>query len=130
MRLARCWTPADQVLSSRVELAFDHRQIVADGVEHAREKLEHTALATAFCGEIFTISELQQVYEAVWAFDSIRGTSTARSRAHATSSSRTGRCGRRKPGVPPGSSGQALAEVLYPPMVRSANPPRKERTVQ
>ncbi len=38
--------------------------MVADGAERARVKLEHSALATAFCGETFTISELQQVYEA------------------------------------------------------------------
>lgn len=60
------WVPADAVLSGRRPLAFDHRQIVADGVERARGKLEHSSLATAFCGSTFTISELQQVYEAVW----------------------------------------------------------------
>lgn len=60
------WTPADLVLSSRVQLAFDHRRIVADGVERARRKLEHSALATAFCEPTFTIAELQRVYEAVW----------------------------------------------------------------
>jgi len=61
-----CWTPVDHVLSSQVELAFDHRKILTDGVERARAKLEYSALATAFCGPTFTISELQQVYEAVW----------------------------------------------------------------
>jgi 8-oxo-dGTP diphosphatase len=60
------WTRADDVLSARLELAFDHQRIVSDGVERARGKLEHSALATAFCGPTFTISELQQVYEAVW----------------------------------------------------------------
>jgi 8-oxo-dGTP diphosphatase len=63
---AASWRPVDGVLSGRPALAFDHRQIVTDGVERARGKLEHSALATAFCGETFTISELQQVYEAVW----------------------------------------------------------------
>jgi len=61
-----CWTPTDLVLSGRERLAFDHRRIVADGVHRARRKLEHTALATAFCGPTFTISDLQHVYEAVW----------------------------------------------------------------
>ncbi|MCC2278959.1 NUDIX hydrolase [Streptomyces sp. ET3-23] len=60
------WVPAEAVLSGELELAFDHRQIVMDGIERARTKLEFSALATAFCGELFTIAELQQVYEAVW----------------------------------------------------------------
>ncbi|WP_326811387.1 NUDIX hydrolase [Streptomyces scopuliridis] len=60
------WVPAEAVLSGEVGLAFDHRQIVTDGIERARTKLEFSALATAFCGELFTIAELQQVYEAVW----------------------------------------------------------------
>src|ERR1700733_13398717 len=58
-----CWTPVDHALCGELKLAFDHWHIVVDGVEHARAKLEHTSLATAFCGQVFTISELQQVYE-------------------------------------------------------------------
>jgi 8-oxo-dGTP diphosphatase len=61
-----CWKPIEGVLSGRLKLAFDHQQILTNGVERARTKLEHSALATAFCDETFTISELQQVYEAVW----------------------------------------------------------------
>lgn len=60
------WVPVELVTSGRVKLAFDHHQILLDGLERARTKLEHSALATAFCSEIFSISELQQVYEAVW----------------------------------------------------------------
>lgn len=60
------WQPADKVLSGNLPLAFDHRRIIEDGVERARAKLEHSALAAAFCGETFTLSELQEVYEAVW----------------------------------------------------------------
>ncbi|HEV7949149.1 MAG TPA: NUDIX domain-containing protein, partial [Glaciihabitans sp.] len=63
---AASWKPVDEVLSGHLKLAFDHRQIITDGVERARTKLEHSALATAFCDETFTLSELQQVYEAVW----------------------------------------------------------------
>ncbi|GAA0452375.1 NUDIX hydrolase [Actinoplanes capillaceus] len=60
------WIPTDRALSPDTKLAFDHRRIVADGVERARTKLEFSALATAFCPPLFTISELQEVYEAVW----------------------------------------------------------------
>ncbi len=60
------WMRADDVLAARLGLAFDHQRVVADGVERARRKLEHSALATAFCGPTFAISELQQVYEVVW----------------------------------------------------------------
>ncbi|MFK3979117.1 NrtR DNA-binding winged helix domain-containing protein [Micromonospora sp. NPDC050397] len=60
------WTPVARALSGDIRLAFDHEQILTDGVDRAREKLERSALATAFCGPTFTIAELQDVYEAVW----------------------------------------------------------------
>ncbi|GIF03686.1 NUDIX hydrolase [Actinoplanes siamensis] len=56
------WVPVEEAK----DLAFDHDQILADGLERARDKLEYTPLATAFVGTDFTISELRQVYAAVW----------------------------------------------------------------
>ncbi|KZM71194.1 NUDIX hydrolase [Nocardia terpenica] len=62
---AAIWS-VDQVLADRGRLAFDHRRILADGVERARAKLEYTPLATAFCGREFTVADLRRVYEVMW----------------------------------------------------------------
>lgn len=58
------WIPCEDL--DRLRLAFDHAQILSDGVERARAKLEYTPLATAFCGTEFTVGQLRAVYEAVW----------------------------------------------------------------
>jgi 8-oxo-dGTP diphosphatase len=47
-------------------LVFDHDEILADGIERARAKLEYTPLATAFCPPEFTVAQLRRVYEIVW----------------------------------------------------------------
>lgn len=60
------WVEVDQLLRSRSSIAFDHAQILRDGVDRARSKIEYTPLATAFCPREFTIAELRRVYEIVW----------------------------------------------------------------
>lgn len=57
------WAPVQKV---REALAFDHTKILDDAVERARSRLEYTTLATAFCGDVFTIGDLRKVYEVVW----------------------------------------------------------------
>lgn len=51
---------------SKFPLAFDHRDILKDGVEQARSKLETTTLATAFVEREFTLTDLRAVYEIAW----------------------------------------------------------------
>lgn len=60
------WMPVAEVTRTASVLAFDHHEILADGVERARAKLEYTGYAAALCGETFTIADLHAVYEAVW----------------------------------------------------------------
>jgi 8-oxo-dGTP diphosphatase len=64
--LARFWPVADLGDREGPELAFDHSQIIADGVERARAKIEYTPLAAAFLEEPFTLSDLRAIYEEVW----------------------------------------------------------------
>lgn len=63
---AAYWMPVSELDTRNSTLAFDHKQILRDGVERARAKFEYSPLATAFCGSEFTITELRRIYEAVW----------------------------------------------------------------
>jgi 8-oxo-dGTP diphosphatase len=60
------WRPVAELLSGSPHLAFDHDEILRDGLERARAKLEYSPLATAFCRKEFTVAELRHVYEVVW----------------------------------------------------------------
>jgi len=46
-------------------LAFDHAEITACAINRLRAKLKHSDLAFNLVSEKFTMSELQQVYEAI-----------------------------------------------------------------
>ncbi|HKS98377.1 MAG TPA: NUDIX domain-containing protein [Rugosimonospora sp.] len=99
-------------------LAFDHTQILTDGVERARAKLEYTNLATVFCGETFTIGELRHVYEVVWGYpldpgNFSRKVTRTEGFAIPTGAKRVVSAGR-----PPELYRAGGAKVLYPPMLR------------
>jgi 8-oxo-dGTP diphosphatase len=107
-------------------LAFDHDEILRDGVERARAKLEYTSLAAAFCPPEFTIAELRSVYEAVW------GTTLDPRNFHRKATTTAGfvtPTGRRRAqpvGRPAELFRRGAADVLYPPLLRpspTATPP-------
>jgi ADP-ribose pyrophosphatase len=58
--------PVSEAFNGKIDLAFDHRQILLDAVERVRADLELTGIAAAFVGPTFTIAELRTVFEAVW----------------------------------------------------------------
>jgi 8-oxo-dGTP diphosphatase len=60
------WRRVADLLSGPSRLAFDHSEILADGLVRARAKLEYSPLAAAFCATEFTVAELRHVYEVVW----------------------------------------------------------------
>ncbi|RXZ80796.1 NUDIX domain-containing protein [Paenibacillaceae bacterium] len=49
----------------KMELAFDHSEILRDAVIKVREKMETTTIAKEFLPELFTMSELYQVIQTV-----------------------------------------------------------------
>ncbi|MEX1133729.1 MAG: NUDIX domain-containing protein [Acidimicrobiia bacterium] len=65
--------PVAEVLSTPRTLAFDHHQILQDALEHARKALEDTTVATDFCSDEFSISDLRHVYETVWGVELDQG---------------------------------------------------------
>jgi len=112
------WAPVSAAAAPE-RLAFDHDQILRDGLERARGKLEYTTLATAFCAEVFTIGELRQVYEALWgmtvdARNFNRKVTKTEGFVVATGAKRQPATGRPAALYRPGP-----ATTLYPPMLRA-----------
>lgn len=116
------WQPVNLVLTSELGLAFDHCQIVEDGIERARAKLEYTSLATAFCPPQFTISELQEVYEAVWGVKLDPRNFYRKVQKTEGFIIADGPMRRSETGRPARLFRAGSRPVLYPPMVRTIEP--------
>ncbi len=65
--------PVVDALTIPQTLAFDHNQILHDALEHARDEIEDSTVATDFCGDEFSISDLRNVYETVWGVELDQG---------------------------------------------------------
>lgn len=63
--------PVDEVLENGfINIAFDHAQIIKDGLDRVRAKIEYAPVAVSFLKDnVFTISELREVYEIIWGID-------------------------------------------------------------
>lgn len=47
------------------DIAIDHAKIILYGIERLRNKIEYTDIAFTLMPDKFTLTELQQVYEAI-----------------------------------------------------------------
>lgn len=116
---AASWQPVAAATSGEIVLAFDHLDILRDGVERARAKLEYTTIAAAFCAETFSMSELRRVYEVVWGTE-LDPRNFHRKMVHTvgfledTGQKRSGETGR-----PATLYRRGPAEILYPPLLRA-----------
>lgn len=112
------WRPVEPILAGAGRLAFDHDEILRDGVERARAKLEYSSLATRFCPAEFTVGQLRRVYEVVW------GTRIDPRNFHRKVTNAggflepAGRRSREGPGRPAELFRQGPIELLHPPILR------------
>lgn len=65
LRKSDAWQPAWHDAHQLPPLAFDNNRVVAYAVRRLRSKLEYTNVAYSLLPRQFTLSELQQVYEAI-----------------------------------------------------------------
>lgn len=55
------WRPVDEL----PELAYDHSRMASDAIRRLRAKLEYTNVAWSLLPEVFSLTELQNIYEAI-----------------------------------------------------------------
>jgi 8-oxo-dGTP diphosphatase len=111
------WQPADPLLLQG-RLAFDHHDILEEGVRRARSKFEYTGIATAFVEEEFTIAELRGVYEVMWGRELDPGNFHRKVTRTEDFVVPTGRVVQRGPGRPAALYRRGKAQLLLPPLLR------------
>ena len=55
----------DFIIEKNNLLAFDHAKVIVSGIERLKNKLEYTDIVFNMMPELFTLGELQQVYETI-----------------------------------------------------------------
>jgi 8-oxo-dGTP diphosphatase len=115
------WRPTAELLG-RVRLAFDHADILRDGIERARAKLEYTPLATAFCPAECTVAELRRVYEIVWNVELDPRNFHRKATKTEGFLTPTGHATMRDGGRPAQLYRRGHTDVLYPPLLRGVRP--------
>ena len=117
---AASWVSVRNALRRPGQLAFDHAQILRDGLDRARAKLEYSTLATLFCPQPFTVAELREVYEAVWGVELDPGNVHRKVTGAQGFLTETGERTKRAGGRPAMLYRAGPAEQLHPPILRTA----------
>jgi len=99
-------------------LAFDHDQILAAGIERARNRIEYTTLAPIFCEGEFTMGRLRAVYETLWGQPLDPANFNRKVLASAGFVEATGHVVPQPKGRPAKTYRQGAAQTLIPPLQR------------
>lgn len=110
---AAAWHPVHDVLGG--ELAFDHAAILRDGLDRLAGKMEYTTVAAQLLPEMFTMTQLRTVYEAVWNTTIAAGNFTRKMLPHLEA---TGRKSRAAAGGAPAAMFTTMERLIHPPLAR------------
>jgi 8-oxo-dGTP diphosphatase len=113
------WLRVAEMVGRPRRLAFDHHQILTEGLARVRSRLEYSAIGRAFCPTEFTIGELRRVYEIVW--DELLDPGNFHRKVTGTSGFvvATGRHTPRGGGRPAVLYRSGPADALHPPLTRA-----------
>jgi 8-oxo-dGTP diphosphatase len=111
------WFPVTE-LAKRGRLAFDHAAILRDALELAGRLLEGTSFGTRFLSRAFTVSELREVYEAVWEQELDAGNFQRKVTGVPGLLKPTGRTVQRGRGRPAALYNAGSAATIVPPLTR------------